>query len=119
MTSSDENAPADVAVDRTKNQPGVLCGKCDHLNYLGYDDCEKCGSPLYLDCRRCGRRNPRVYTRCQFCHGRLHRRGLFGRRRGHRRHSFWHRAGWQILEVLLVLLGLTVVLGVLYLAYVL
>lgn len=115
MTSRDTESES--AVDRTRNQPGVLCPKCDNLNYLGHDDCERCGAHLYVDCPRCGQKNARVYTRCKRCHKRLRGRGLFGRH--HHRHSALRKAGWPLLQVLLILLGLGVVGGLLYLVYVL
>lgn len=98
------------------NKPGVLCGRCDYLNVAEADSCERCGAALYVDCPRCGHRNARIYTRCKQCHRRLRRR-LFGHRHSHRRHSFLHKAGWRMLEVLLVLAGLGVVLGILSLLY--
>ena len=120
MTTNDPQSvePASVAVDRAKNQRGVLCAKCDHLNYLGQDACEKCGGDLYVECRRCGKRNLRVYTRCQHCRRRLHGSLFSGRRRHHhRRESFLRRTAWQLLQVLLILLGILAVFGLLVFLY--
>lgn len=116
MTSNEPVPAGGTDADRSRNQPGVLCVHCDHLNYLGQETCERCGSRLYVTCPRCGRRNMRVYTRCQHCRKRLHRRGLF-RQRQHHRKTFVQKLGWQVLEVLLVLAGVAVVFGVVYLLY--
>jgi predicted amidophosphoribosyltransferase len=121
MTTNDDQAraPVPLAIDRAKNQRGVLCARCDHLNFLGRDSCEKCGGGLYVDCRRCGKRNLRVYTRCQHCRRRLHG-SLFSARRHHHHHrhsSFLRRTAAQLFQVLLILLGLLGVFGLLVLLY--
>ena len=85
MTSDLSSQPENQPIDAGKNQPGILCSRCDHLNYAGRDDCEDCGSPLFVDCGHCGQRAPRVYTRCPRCRHRLHGRG--GRSRKHRGHG--------------------------------
>lgn len=113
---SESEAKAPVAIDRTKNQPGVLCVRCNHLNYLGQEECERCGTALYVECPRCKRRNMRVYTRCQYCRKRLRRPHFLPFRRHHRR-SFLSRVGWLFFQVLLVLIGIAAVLGLVYLIY--
>lgn len=52
---------------------GVLCGKCEHLNPRGANECRRCGSRLFVSCNDCGARNERVRTRCRSCGRRLHR----------------------------------------------
>lgn len=111
---SQSNNKAPPVVDRTKNQPGVLCVKCDHLNYLDQERCERCGAALYVVCPRCKNRNMRVYTRCQYCRKRLHGSRFFSFRRRHRR-SALHEVSWVVLQVILVLLGIAAVLGIVYL----
>jgi|GEM_PF-1032918 hypothetical protein len=114
QSQSDNKSP--TAIDRTKNQPGVLCIRCDHLNYLGQDHCERCGAALFVVCPRCKQRTMRVYTRCQYCRKRL-RRSHFLPFRRHHRDSFFHRAGWLLFQIVLVLIGLGLVFGVVYLLY--
>jgi predicted amidophosphoribosyltransferase len=115
MISSEPEAGGEVVVDRTKNQKGQLCTHCDCLNYLGHDDCERCGRPLYLNCRRCGRRNPRTNTRCNHCHSRLYRGRLFGSRGRHHRQTLVRSIVVRSLQVGAVLLGLAAIGGIIYL----
>lgn len=115
MISSESESGGEVVIDRAKNQKGVLCTHCDHLNYLGYDDCERCGRSLYLNCRRCGRRNARTLTRCHHCHSRLYRGRLFhGKGRRHR-HTVWRTILVRALQVFAVLLGLAAIGGLIWL----
>ena len=61
------------AAETERNDRGVLCAKCEHLNVWGQNECKRCGSHLYVSCSDCGQRNERVRTRCTNCHRRLHR----------------------------------------------
>jgi len=101
--------------DLERNQPGVLCPKCDHLNYRNQELCERCGAQLYVDCPRCGYKNERVYLRCRQCHKRL-AGGLFKHHR-HRRHgrSWFRKVSWQVFQVLIVVLGIVAVGLLIYL----
>lgn len=118
MISNDQEGADGVAVDRTRNQPGVLCVRCDHLNYLGQDDCERCSGPLYTNCPYCGHKNQRVYTRCAECRRRIQRRLLWGGKRRHHKHSLLRKAKWGLFEALLVVVGLLLVGALLYFAHV-
>ena len=113
MISNDAMDANPAPVDRSKNQPGVLCGRCDHLNYLGEDDCEECGAPLYVDCPHCGARNVGVFTRCTKCRRRLHRRSMLQRHHsnkgGRRRRS---PTGAATRQFFWILLGFIVVFAV-------
>ena len=82
MTSDESSSPQQTAFEPDKNQPGVLCSRCDHLNYATLEECEDCGAALYIDCPHCGERSPRVYTRCPHCRRRLRHRVSHGRRHG-------------------------------------
>ncbi len=118
MTSDQHEleSQAQTVIDRTKNQPGVLCPRCNHLNYLDREECARCGTALYVVCPRCKHRNMRVYMRCQKCRKRLKGGRLFNFRRHHRR-SFLHRTGWLFFQIFLVLLGIAAVLAIIYLIY--
>ncbi|HOB97934.1 MAG TPA: hypothetical protein PKM43_04195 [Verrucomicrobiota bacterium] len=76
MTSDESSELTQQAIDPGKNQPGVLCGHCDHVNHGALTECEVCGSQLYTKCSHCGLQAPRVYTRCPKCRHRL--RGHIG-----------------------------------------
>jgi predicted amidophosphoribosyltransferase len=115
MISSEPEPGSEAAVDRTKNQKGVLCGQCDFLNYLGHNDCERCGRPLYLNCRRCGRRNQRTLTRCHHCRSRLYRGRLFSSRGRRHRRTLLRSILVRSLQVCAVLLGLAAIGGIIYL----
>jgi hypothetical protein len=116
MTSDESNVPAQPEIHRERNQPGVLCPRCDHLNYVGQEDCEDCGAPLFIECPHCGERTPRVFTRCPECRHRLRHRGSHRRKHGgkHRgAHSPSQRANRQLLWVLgvvFVLFGVAAVI---------
>lgn len=110
MISDESNLPEGKAIDREKNQPGVLCRRCDHLNYTGRDDCEDCGAPLFVECPHCGGRAPRVYTRCPQCRHRLRNRGG-QRRKKHGDHGRGaHASGRKPTRQLLWALGIMFVL---------
>lgn len=112
MTSDDPSQPEQTAIDPDKNGPGVLCGRCNHLNCAGQDKCELCGWALFIQCPHCGAPAAGVYVRCQRCRHRLPRRGGQARRRRDDG-SPVDRANRQLLGVLaivLVLLAIGVVL---------
>ena len=53
---------------------GTLCCKCEHLNPIDRERCERCSEVLFLDCPKCQKRNARVLMHCASCRGRLHRK---------------------------------------------
>lgn len=53
---------------------GTLCCKCEHLNPIDLERCERCGEGLHVDCPKCQKRNARVLMHCTSCRGRLHRK---------------------------------------------
>ena len=53
---------------------GTLCCKCEHLNPIDRERCERCSEGLFLDCPKCQKRNARVLMHCASCRGRLHRK---------------------------------------------
>lgn len=73
MTTSGKADGNEKAVTgRNPTGAGTLCGRCDFLNPLGLEDCERCGVPLFVECKSCGEVVQRIYTRCTKCHRRLH-----------------------------------------------
>lgn len=56
-----------------KTVRGVLCVKCEHLNAVNLEECEFCGSHLWVKCHECGAKNRRVNVRCDECNRRLHK----------------------------------------------
>ena len=81
MTSDESSGQTQQTIDPGKNQPGVLCGHCDHLNCGGLTACEVCGTLLYAKCAHCGLEAPRVYMRCPQCRHRLRGHTVLARRR--------------------------------------
>jgi ribosomal protein L40E len=90
-----------------RSSRAVLCGKCEHLNPLGLETCERCGGHLFVFCRRCGTRNERVRTLCTKCHHSLHRA--------------WWTPAWKVFErlqrltwpqLLALIAGILVVLAI-------
>src|SRR5262245_14038480 len=65
--------PPDEAAGNASARRGVLCVKCEKLNELDAEKCDRCGTHLYVFCHRCGARNARVHSRCEKCRRRLHR----------------------------------------------
>lgn len=59
--------------ERIAASKGVLCVKCEHLNPSTLEECERCGSHLWVSCHECGAKNRRVNLRCDSCHRRLHK----------------------------------------------
>lgn len=120
-TDGDENTGPQRLPDH--NAPAVLCGRCEHLNPVGNEQCIECGEDLYVECSACGSKNQRVHVRCSKCHKRLRGKLLGGKRSKRRRHS--HKSsgsssrtktiGLIVLQTILVLLGLGLALGLLYL----
>ena len=110
MTSDESQPRTEAPIDPDKNQPGVLCTRCDHLNYLGQEKCEDCGAPLFVKCTHCGEQSPRVFSRCPHCHHRLRHRGRHGHRKHHggsrRGLSSSERATRQLMWILGVVLAL-------------
>lgn len=51
---------------------GTLCCKCERLNPIDLERCERCGEELHVDCPKCRKRNARVLMHCTSCRGRLH-----------------------------------------------
>lgn len=64
----------------TREDRGVLCGKCDHLNPPGSTDCEFCHRSLFHECVHCGEPIQRGLHRCPHCHGRQKKRASKHRR---------------------------------------
>jgi len=120
MTLDESNPPTPEALDANKNQPGVLCQRCDHLNHGSREECEDCGAPLYVECAHCGERAARVFTRCPHCRHRLRHRGSHGRRHGgkHRRpRSSVQRANRLLLWAIGIIIILFVAAGVILMRF--
>ncbi len=86
-----------------REERGVLCAKCDHLNPPGSKVCGECGAHLFVACHYCGHKNRRVDAVCSQCGHHLHR-------------SMWRRLQRKILgqnSKILVIEGVLLVLVVL------
>lgn len=98
-----------------RDERGVLCPQCEHLNHAGLSVCTVCGADLFYKCPHCGLQNERILLRCRGCHKRLSSRGRHHHH--HHRHlpSFPKRLRLPLLQAALVLLALLIALGMLYL----
>lgn len=105
-----------VSADVERNQPGVLCVRCNHLNVTETPTCKRCGAELYRECAKCGHSSPIVFANCRKCHKRFPR-GVFGgrNRKLRKAQSFAKRTLTTAFQVLLVLVSLAVAGGIIYL----
>ena len=77
LSSKPEEVSASSRWDGAPSGPmgkGTLCCKCEHLNPIDRERCERCSEELFLDCPKCQKRNARVLMHCASCRGRLHRK---------------------------------------------
>jgi hypothetical protein len=72
---------SESAASEVKNERGVLCHKCEHLNPLGLTECERCGRGLFAACPKCRQQNQRGLSRCPKCQHHLHRSVFHSRKK--------------------------------------
>ncbi len=110
--SLDESKRSDATA---RDQRGVLCAQCEHLNHAGVSLCTVCGADLFYECPHCGLQNERVLLRCRGCHKRLSGADRHHRRHRRRSRSLPKRLRLPLLQAGLVILALLFAMGVLYL----
>ncbi len=98
-----------------RDDRGVLCPQCEHLNHAGVSVCTVCGADLFCKCPHCGLQNERVLLRCRGCHKRLSSQEKHRHRHRRRTPSLPKRLRLPLLQAVLVLLALLFALGMLYL----